>query len=68
LKLGLIDVADAGVWLNDNRLIVMGYNGSFAPMVGIMGYGMDRQSRRLLKMYKRLERELGECIASILDF
>ena len=30
MKLGLIDVADAGAWLNDNRWIVMGYDGGFA--------------------------------------
>lgn len=30
MRLGLIDVSDAGAWLNDNRWIVMGYNGGFA--------------------------------------
>ena len=30
MRLGLIDVSDAGAWLNDNRWIVMGYDGGFA--------------------------------------
>jgi hypothetical protein len=30
VKLGLIDVSDADLGLNDNRWIVMGYDGGFA--------------------------------------